>query len=185
MMCNKQWPKGKLRCIPPHLNLLQKNTTAADTTYLQLLQCESPPFPNFGVVFECWASHDWSQGPFHWTGCNLGCFLETFGPSSLLLPWLVEPGLHIALPVLFKVSIGDYTVPFGSHNRLPRNRQNTVKKSSTLSSDIERLLIFFLRILYLMQIAHEQRIKLDSRTYLPKSSTNTRERSTCSQILIT
>ena len=128
MMCNKQWPKGKLRCIPPHLNLLQKNTTAADTTYLQLLQCESPPFPNFGVVFECWASYDWPQGTFHWTRCNLGCFLETFGPSSLLLPWLVEPGLHIALPMLFKVSIGDYTVPFGSHNRLPRNKQEYCKK---------------------------------------------------------
>ena len=68
----------------------------------------------FNVILECGASHNWSQsfdGPWsHFGGLERTSFAATFFPGGL-----VEPGLHITVPILMEVGIWDHLIPFGRH----------------------------------------------------------------------
>ncbi len=83
--------------------------------YLEFLKCKAPASPDFRVVLECWAPDDGSQWPCRWPRSNPGSLLCTLTLPPLLPAGLVEPGLHVSLPVLLKVSIGYHSISIGSH----------------------------------------------------------------------
>ena len=83
--------------------------------YLKLSQSESTSSTNFSVIFEGWASNNWSQRSSNWSWSNGAGFLYSVVPSPLLSHGLVEPCLHSFLPVFVEMPIGNNVIPFGGH----------------------------------------------------------------------
>jgi hypothetical protein len=80
-------------------------------TYLQFFNSKSTTSTNTSMILECWAVHDWSQGPSNWTWCDSKSFLLPIVTATLLTSWLIKPATNPTLPVLVKVTIRNHIIP--------------------------------------------------------------------------
>lgn len=110
--CNHKHHKKTCHTIGGHLPISYRRV---HTTHSQFLKRETLPGSDFHIVFPSRAMDDGTEGALGWTGGELCRLLEPVG-SPLLLPGrLVEPRLHVSLPMLLEVGIGDDTVTHASH----------------------------------------------------------------------
>ena len=82
---------------------------------LQFLESEAPASPLLHVVFVGWAGDDGAQSAERARG-DPSSFLNPVLAATDLACRLVEPGLHIALPILVEMAIGHDVVPLGWHS---------------------------------------------------------------------
>ncbi len=85
------------------------------TIYLQFIQSKPPASPDFGIILEGRTPDNGSQWSSCGSRCHLRCLLSTLTPSPLLLARLVEPSLHVPLPMLLKVGIGYHAISVRGH----------------------------------------------------------------------
>ena len=105
-------PQKTCHTIGGHLPISYR---CVHTTHSQFLKRETLPGSDFHIVFPSWAMDDGTEGALGWTGGELCRLLEPVGSPLLLLSRLVEPRLHVSLPMLLEVGIGDDTVTHASH----------------------------------------------------------------------
>jgi len=82
---------------------------AGNAGFLQFLQREAAASPKAAVVFEGWASDDWSE-LVDWARCDCGSLRETSCTTARFAAWLVKMHTDAALPVLVEVGVRDLLV---------------------------------------------------------------------------
>ena len=85
-------------------------------TYFDLLQGKSSACSKFAVVFDSWASNNWSQRSSNWSGLDSDGFQCTLVTSPLFTCRLVEPCFHVPLPILMEMGIRYHIITFGRHD---------------------------------------------------------------------
>lgn len=79
--------------------------TGLIVNYLQLVETEASSLAQTSVVLKCLASHLRSQASCSWPRSDCKCLVASSSPSALLAGGLVEPCLHVLLPVLVEMAI--------------------------------------------------------------------------------
>merc|ERR1719500_1729657 len=98
-----------------HSNADGPGVLLAEAGSLDLLQGEATAGPLLQVVFVSRAGHHWPQLADR-AGGQTSSLSDAVLTAADLPCWLVEPSLHIVLPVLVEVAVRDDIVPFGRHS---------------------------------------------------------------------
>jgi len=87
----------------------------AKTSSVDFLQSEPTTGTNLGVVSDSWTTDYRAKRSCSWAWSNSAGLLESLRMTPDLAGRLIEPCLHVLLPILVEMAIGDHVIPFGRH----------------------------------------------------------------------